>query len=233
MADTNEREIMRAEENSYIDNILADPRSPGPRLAYADWLNSQNNREREEYLRLQCQQTHFLNPSDSFWESGGAVHHRDDQTGPAECEQRAIADRLRQLEEKLDAGWFVWVLEDFAPPPGLSARGMQASRIILGVLAKKKAAKTGAVQLFRTPEWGIEGGLIKQGSLVVLFVVYDVWLQTYFEYVPHRSGEKLDEAAMAKALRREGFFAESDGFGRAMIVDTATDRMSELDIPGK
>jgi uncharacterized protein (TIGR02996 family) len=222
--------MLRAEESSYIDNILAEPRKSGPRLAYADWQKAQGNQQCEEYLGLQCRQKHFLGQNEDFWESRqGWGKARGQESGPACDSERGTSERLRELEKGLDPGWLVWVLEDFALPPGLSARGKQAAKIILGVIAEQKAAETGGISLFRSPDWGRQGGLIKQASRVVLIVVYDVWLQTFFEYVPHRSHEQSHEAAMEKALRAEHFFAESDGFGRAFIIDNAAEQSKPAD----
>ena len=219
---------MRAEERSHIDNILADPRNSGPRLAYADWLKAQGNQRLEEYLRLQCQQKHFVDDDQGFWESRqGWRRPRGHDSG---CDsERGTSERLRELEKGLDPGWLVWVREDFAVPPGLSARGKQAAKIILGVIAERKAAGTGGIALFRSVDWGRQGGLIKQSSIAVLIVVYDVWLQTFFEYVPHRSHETAHEGAMETALRAEHFFAESDGFGRAFIIDYAAEQSKSAD----
>ena len=217
--------MLRHEEIPYIEAILANSRNSGPRLAYADWLKAQGNQQCEEYLRLQCQQRHFVGQDEDFWESRQGWRKRGtNESGSANDNQRSIRERLRELEKELDAGWLVWVLEDFAVPPDLSERGRRAAKTILSVLARNKAAETGGVSLFRSPKWGQEGGLIKESSLVVLIVVYDVWLQTFFEYVPHRGNMQAHEMAMERALRDEGFFAESDSFGRAYIVDTSTEQ---------
>jgi uncharacterized protein (TIGR02996 family) len=221
----------RHEESRYIENILADPRNSGPRLAYADWLKDQGDQQREEYLRIQCQQRHFVGQDEDFWESRqgrGKRRTTELQVGSANDDKRTICDRLRQLEKELDPGWLIWILEDFAVPPSLSERGRHAAKTILSVLVQNKTAETGGVSLFRSPQWGQEGGLIKESSLVVLIAVYDVWLQTYFESVPHRINSQSHEMAMERALRKEGFFAESDGLGRAYIVDTATERSKPL-----
>ena len=120
--------MLRHEESHHIEKILADPRNSGPRLAYADWLKEQGNQQCEEYLRLQCQQRHFLGQDEDFWESRqGWGKRRTNESGSATDEQRTICERLRQLEKELGPGWLVWVLEDFAVPPALSERGRRAA----------------------------------------------------------------------------------------------------------
>src|SRR5262245_26718953 len=117
--------MIQHEESHFIDNILADSRSSGPRLAYADWLRGQGNLKCEEYLRLQCQQHHFFGQDKDFWESHqGWGKRRTGVSGQADDDQQAIGERLRMLENELDSSWLVWVLEDFAVPPGLSERGL-------------------------------------------------------------------------------------------------------------
>ena len=152
--------MLRAEENCHIDNILADPRNSGPRLAYADWLKGQGDRSCEEYLRLQCQQKHFLGQDDNFWEArqgwGDAREHKSGD----QCD---TAERLRQLEKELDPGWLVWVSEDFAVPPSLDVRGQQAAKIILEVLASHKASETRRSTLVSLAGMGITRRVDKTG----------------------------------------------------------------------
>lgn len=53
------KEPFSAEELARLDSIHDDPRNDGPRLAYADWLDTQGQPELAEFIRLQCQQPYF------------------------------------------------------------------------------------------------------------------------------------------------------------------------------
>jgi len=184
----------------FINAIVANPQDDVLRLAYADWLEKRNetlDSERATFLRLQCE-----------------LHGKPKEG----VSYRTLYQRCLDIEYKLDDdAWLVWVHDDLAIPPGLSEKGRRAAMTILKVLAKEKFAFTGGCRLFWTPSESKQRGWELSEECVVLVVVHDGPMHTFF--TPDSPDQWRRHDKMDKALRKQGMFHEPYDNARSNIVD--------------
>lgn len=79
-----------SEHASFLASIIAAPDDDGPRLIFADWLEEQGERERAEFIRVQCE----LAKGNDFGGGRGYAAHRE---------------ALRRRERELMSGPACWV----------------------------------------------------------------------------------------------------------------------------
>lgn len=95
-------------EQALLGQVTANPSAPGPRIVYADWLESVGRSAHAEFLRVQL-----------------ALADIDDATAPA---FRAASAQLAELAARLEPGWRARVAIAFVEgcPPEVARRRMVA-----------------------------------------------------------------------------------------------------------
>jgi uncharacterized protein (TIGR02996 family) len=89
-----ESRALTSHDHDFIQQILASPEEDGPRLAYAEWLAEQGERERAEFIRCQIEAAR-LAPQDPRREEAAA---RANQLLQAhEAEWLEIPSELREV----------------------------------------------------------------------------------------------------------------------------------------
>ena len=118
---------MHREESRLLKKIAVSPWNNAPRLEYAAWIErhaDKSRSEQAEFLRLDVEHEQIV-------DAIGGAHIYDPPHNDRFSEVRR---RMRDLSFSLDPAWLVRVDRDLAIPPGLSARGKKAARLILDFL---------------------------------------------------------------------------------------------------